>query len=153
MGAELLVGDPPNAMMATSPTPRGAGQDVFRRLAKGLTARTGSATAAVLVVCGAVAWLALGLISGFPRWWELLGTGGVPLLTFLMVVLLQHTQNHDALATQLKLDELIRATHGATNRMMTVEEASPKDLDRIQADFRSQSESALRQSPSGLQLP
>ena len=153
MGAELLVGGPPQHQDGHVAHESRSGSGLFRRLAKGLTARTGSATAAVLVVCGAAAWLALGVISGFPRWWELLVTGGVPLLTFLMVVLLQHTQNHDALATQLKLDELIRATHGATNRMMTVEEASPKDLDRIQADFRSQSESAVRESPSGLQLP
>jgi hypothetical protein len=46
------------------------------------------------------------------------------------------TQNHDARATQLKLDELIRVTEGATNRMMTVEDASPDDLDHIQDDFR-----------------
>jgi low affinity Fe/Cu permease len=117
---------------------------VFRRLARGLTVRTGSATAAVLVVCGGFAWLALGVFTGFPRWWELLVTAGVPLLTFLMVVLLQHTQNHNAQAIQLKLDELIRATQGATNRMMTVEDASPEDLDRIRDDFRTQAESASR---------
>ena len=59
-----------------------------------------------------------------------------------MLVLIQHTQSHDDRATQVKLDELIRATHGATNRMMTVEQASPEDLDRISDDFRSQAESA-----------
>jgi low affinity Fe/Cu permease len=153
VGAELLVGVSAQHHDDHVAHESRSGSGLFRRVAKGLSARTGSATAAVLVVCGAVAWLALGVISGFPRWWELLVTGGVPLLTFLVVVLLQHTQNHDALAIQLKLDELIRATHGATNRMMTVEEASPEDLERIQADFRSQSESAARDSPSGLQVP
>jgi low affinity Fe/Cu permease len=79
---------------------------------------------------------ALGLAFRFPRWWELGITIGFPILTLLMMVLLQHTQNHDARATQLKLDELIRVTEGATNRMMTVEDASPDDLDHIQDDFR-----------------
>lgn len=67
---------------------------------------------------------------------------GVPFLTLLMVVLIQHTQNHDDRATQLKLDELIRATRHATNRMMTVEDASRADLDRIHDNFQSQAESA-----------
>ena len=58
----------------------------------------------------ASAWLVLGGLTDYPRWWELLVTAGVPFLTLLMVVLLQHTQNHDDRATQLKLDELIRAT-------------------------------------------
>jgi low affinity Fe/Cu permease len=115
---------------------------VFRRVARVLTAGTGSATGAGLVLVVAAAWIGLGAVTAFPRWWELLVTGGVPLLTLLMLVLLQHTQNHNARATQLKLDELIRATHGASNRMMTVEDASREDLDRIQDDFRNQAESA-----------
>ena len=89
------------------------------------------------MVAGGI-WLILGAATGFPRWWELVVTIGLPIITLLMVVLLQHTQNHDARATQLKLDELIRVTDGATNRMMTVEDASPTDLDRIQDDFRGQ---------------
>ena len=88
----------------------------------------------------------LGAITDFPRWWELLATSGVPFLTLLMLVLIQHTQNHDDRATQLKLDELIRATHSATNRMMTVEDASRADLDRIHDNFQSQAESG-RPSP------
>jgi low affinity Fe/Cu permease len=59
-----------------------------------------------------------------------------------MLVLIQHTESHNDRATQLKLDELIRASHGATNRMMTVEDASPQDLDKIQDAFRSEAESA-----------
>ena len=77
----------------------------------------------------------MGWATGFPRWWELVATAGVPFLTLLMVVLLQHTQNHDAQATQLKLDELIRSSRGASDRMMTVEKASGADLDRIHESF------------------
>jgi low affinity Fe/Cu permease len=116
--------------------------NVSRRLARHIKAGTGSAAAALVVVSAAVGWLLLGAITGFPRWWELLVTGGLPFLTLLMVVTLQQTQNHDDRATQLKLDELIRATRGAANRMMTVEDASPAHLDSIYEEFHSQADSA-----------
>ena len=121
----------------------------FRRLTRHITAATGSAGAAGVVVVAAAGWLVLGAITDFPRWWELLATVGVPFLTLLMVVLIQHTQNHDDRATQLKLDELIRATHSATNRMMTVEDASRADLDRIHDNFQSQAESGAPEPSDG----
>jgi low affinity Fe/Cu permease len=104
-------------------------------MARAATAASGSGWAALGIVAAGVAWTVVGWAAAFPRWWELVATGGVPFLTLLMVVLLQHTQNHDAQATQLKLDELIRATGEASDRMMTVENASPEDLDRIHASF------------------
>ena len=114
----------------------------FRRVARHISKGTGSAAAAAGVVAAAAGWLVLGAVTDFPRWWELMATVGLPFLTLLMVVLIQHTQNHDDRATQLKLDELIRATHGATNRMMTLEDASGAHLDHIREDFQSQAESA-----------
>jgi low affinity Fe/Cu permease len=111
-------------------------ETAYQRWARRLGEFAGSRGAAGAVGAFAVAWVALGLAFRFPRWWELGITIGFPILTLLMMVLLQHTQNHDARATQLKLDELIRVTEGATNRMMTVEDASPDDLDHIQDDFR-----------------
>jgi low affinity Fe/Cu permease len=94
------------------------------------------------VVGAAIAWLGLGASSGFPRWWELTATAGVPFVTLLMVVIVLHAQSHDDRAIQLKLDELIRATSVANNRMMTLEDASSEDLDRIRGDFRDKAESA-----------
>jgi low affinity Fe/Cu permease len=94
-------------------------------------------------------WLGLGGLTHFARWWELLATAGVPFITLLMVVIIQHTQNHDDRATHLKLDELIRATPGATNRMMTVEEASEEDLSRIRRDFRDEAEAAPEPASAG----
>jgi low affinity Fe/Cu permease len=114
----------------------------FSRLAHRLTDFTGSGLAVALVVVAFVVWLGLGVATGYPRWWELVVTTGMPFLTLLMLVVIQHTQNHDDRATQLKLDELIRASEQATNRMMTVEDASGEDLDRIRADFRGRSQSA-----------
>ena len=114
----------------------------FRRVTQRLTNATGSAAAATIIGGAGVVWLILGILTDHPRWWELIVTAGVPLVTLLMVVMLQHTQNHDARATQLKLDELIRASQGATNSMMTVEDASADDLGRIYEDFHTQAESA-----------
>ncbi len=111
-------------------------------MAQRLTAAAGSGSAVIAVVVAFVVWMVIGIATDFPRWWELGATAGVPFLTLLMLVTIQHTQNHDDLATQLKLDELIRASHSATNRMMRVDDASPQDLDRIQTDFRLQAGSA-----------
>lgn len=110
----------------------------FQRLARRLSDRAGSGEAAATVAAAGLAWVVLGAVIDHPRWWELVVTVGLPIVTLLMVMLLQHTQNHDARATQLKLDELIRVSAHASNRMMTVEDASPSDLDRIQNDFRGQ---------------
>jgi low affinity Fe/Cu permease len=114
----------------------------FRRLSRRFRSGTGSSTAAAIVLGVASAWLVLGGLTDYPRWWELLVTAGVPFLTLLMVVLLQHTQNHDDRATQLKLDELIRATRTATNRMMTIEDASRAHLDHLHDEFQAQADSA-----------
>jgi low affinity Fe/Cu permease len=121
--------------------PRGE-QTAFSRLAGRIRSATGSAAAAAMVAGTAAVWVVVGVLIDYPRWWELLVTAGLPFVTLLMVVLLQYTQNHDDRATQLKLDELIRATHSATNRMMTVEEASPAHLDRIHEEFHTEAESA-----------
>jgi low affinity Fe/Cu permease len=114
----------------------------FRSVAERLTAITGSGTAAAGVAGAFVVWFVVGVATGYPRWWELCATAGLPFLTLVMLVMIQHTQNHDDRATQLKLDELIRASTGATNRMMTVEDASPDDLDKIRGDFREAADSA-----------
>jgi low affinity Fe/Cu permease len=115
---------------------------IFSRLARRLTAAAGSGTAAAIVVGSFVLWVGVGARADFPRWWELCATVGPTFVTLLMLVLIQHTESHNDRATQLKLDELIRASHGATNRMMTVEDASPQDLDKIQDAFRSEADSA-----------
>lgn len=81
------------------------------------------------------AWTIVGLANDFPRWWELVMTVGVPSLSLLLITVVQHTQNHANRVTQLKLGELIRASADATNRMITIDEASSSDLDLIHAEF------------------
>lgn len=67
--------------------------------------------------------------------WQLVINTGTTIVTFLMVFLIQNTQNRDAAAVQLKLDELIRASSSARNRLLTLEDLSDKELDRMKASF------------------
>ena len=107
----------------------------FTRAAQRITTWAGSALAAVEVMAALVAWVVIGFVTGFSRWWEVSATVGLSFVTLLMLILIQHTQNHDDQAVQLKLDELIRATAGATNQMMRLEGASQHDLERIRQAF------------------
>ena len=96
---------------------------------------TGSVEAAAILVALLMAWAIVGFESDFPRWWELVMTIGVPVVALLMLIVVQHTQSHANRATQLKLDELIWASARANNHMMTLEDASGSDLERIHAEF------------------
>ncbi len=104
-------------------------------MAQRITHWSGSASAAVGVVAALLVWVAVGAWADFPRWWEVGATVGLSFITLLMLVLIQHTQNHDDEAVQLKLDELIRANPDATNNMMRLEDASQSDLARIRRAF------------------
>jgi low affinity Fe/Cu permease len=108
----------------------------FTRLAQRITVLSGSAGAALVVVLLLVIWVVAGMIMSFPGWWESVVAVGLPFATLLMLVLIQHTQNHDDQAVQLKLDELIRASADASNQMMVVEDSSQEDLDRVRDAFK-----------------
>jgi low affinity Fe/Cu permease len=108
----------------------------FTRMAQRITRWSGSASAAAGVVVALLVWIAIGARADFPRWWEVGATVGLSFVTLLMLVLIQHTQNHDDEAVQLKLDELIRANPEASNDMMRLEDAGQSDLARIREAFR-----------------
>ncbi|HEX3539117.1 MAG TPA: low affinity iron permease family protein [Acidimicrobiales bacterium] len=107
----------------------------YSRLAARITHWSGSAWAATGVMVALLVWVATGWLAGFPRWWELCATIGLSFVTLLMLVLIQHTQNHDDQAVQLKLDELIRANINAANAMMRLEDAGQADMARIRQAF------------------
>ena len=91
-------------------------------------AHAGSGVAAAVLVVG---WLALGLTKGFPGWWQTtlyVVTGSV---TFVMVFVIQHTQQRQTAATQRKLDELLRSSEPADSTLIAVEEASDHDLEAL----------------------
>jgi low affinity Fe/Cu permease len=108
---------------------------LFNRFAK-LTSRTvghpSTFVAAVLVI---LVWAVTGPIFGFSNTWQLAINTGTTIVTFLMVFLIQNTQNRDGAAVQLKLDELIRAIDRAHNGLLDLEELSGEDLDRLKGQY------------------
>lgn len=89
----------------------------------------------VLAVGIIVIWAILGPAFGFSDTWQLVVNTGTTIITFLMVFLIQHTQNKDSEAVQVKLDELIRAHHGAHNALLDLEELEVEDLDALREQY------------------
>ena len=89
-----------------------------------------------------VVWLVSGPLFGFSDTWQLVINTGTTIITFLMVFLIQNTQNRDSEAMHLKLDELIRAMRGAHNALLDLEELEDRDLDRIRKDYLELAKSA-----------
>jgi low affinity Fe/Cu permease len=84
-----------------------------------------------------IIWALLGPVFGFTDTWQLVINTGTTIVTFLMVFLIQHTQNRDALATHLKLDEIIRALESADNEIMTAEDQSDETLHELKQKYQS----------------
>ena len=95
-------------------------------------------------------WAATGPIFEFSDTWQLVINTSTTIITFLMVFLIQNTQNRDSVATQLKLDELIRTMNGAHNRLLDIEELSDEDLARIRARFEALARESRENLKSGL---
>jgi low affinity Fe/Cu permease len=83
-----------------------------------------------------VVWALTGPIFHFSDTWQLIINTGTTIVTFLMVFLIQNTQNRDAKAVHLKLDELIRAIEGARNRLVDLEELSDDELKKLEHEFK-----------------
>jgi low affinity Fe/Cu permease len=94
--------------------------------------RPGALMAAIILVA---AWVVTGPVFGFSDTWQLVINSLTSAVTFVMVFLIQSAQNRDTAAIQLKLDELIRATHGATNDLMALERESEETLEQVQAEL------------------
>jgi low affinity Fe/Cu permease len=113
----------------------GKGQ-FFRRCSQGVSIAVGSPWAFLLAVAIVAAWAISGPLFGYSDTWQLVINTGTTIVTFLMVFLIQHTQNRDSLATQLKLDELLRAVHNARTGLVDLEEQSDEELARIHKEFQ-----------------
>jgi low affinity Fe/Cu permease len=116
----------------------------FPRFAHATAAAVGAPWAFVVAVTVVVLWGFAGPASGYSDRWQLVINTGTTVVTFLMVFLIQNTQNREARVTQLKLDELIRAVKQARNQLVAMEEMSDEELERLQREFHHLHEEAGR---------
>ena len=110
--------------------------DAFRVFARRSSTILGSAwsfTGALLII---LVWILTGPTFHFSDTWQLIINTGTTIVTFLMVFLIQNTQNRDAKAMHLKLDEMIRALKGARNELVDLEDLSDEDLKKLEEQFR-----------------
>lgn len=107
----------------------------FLRFAKAASHATGHPIAFLSAVTIVVLWALTGPLFGFSDTWQLVINTGTTIITFLMVFLIQNTQNRDTGAMQVKLDELIRAVEGAQNALLDLEELDDAELERIRGDY------------------
>jgi low affinity Fe/Cu permease len=110
-------------------------RDAFGIFARKTSSVLGTAWAFVVAILIIVIWAATGHAFGYSDTWQLIINTGTTIVTFLMVFLIQNTQNRDAKAVHLKLDELIRALGGARNKLVDLEKLSDDELKTLEAEF------------------
>jgi low affinity Fe/Cu permease len=115
-------------------------KEFFRNFSQKTSEVVGSPSSFITALIILLIWAFSGPIFHFSDTWQLVINTATTIITFLMVFLIQNTQNRDAKATHLKLDELIRAIHGARNKLVNLEELSDDELDQLQKQFRRISE-------------
>jgi low affinity Fe/Cu permease len=122
----------------------------FTRFAKWTARMAGRPSTFMGAVAIILGWAFTGPVFGFSDTWQLIINTGTTIVTFLMVFLIQNTQNRDAEAIQVKLDELIRALKGAHNALLDLEELEEEELDRIRAHYGQLAEKARAGLRQGL---
>jgi low affinity Fe/Cu permease len=120
----------------------------FARTSRRLTSWLGSPQWVLVIALFLAVWLVVGVASDFPRWWELAITIGLPFLTLLLLAVIQHTQNHESNAIELKLDELLCALDPASDAMVRIEEAGEEELEQLQDHFGEKPKEARSASPT-----
>lgn len=113
----------------------------FATLAGRAASLAGSYVTFILAVGLVVVWALTGPLFGFSSSWQLVINTSTTIVTFLMVFLIQNTQNRDSIALHLKLDELIRAIEQADDRLMEAEDETDRELRRLKAEYRQIAES------------
>jgi low affinity Fe/Cu permease len=117
---------------------------LFTRFAKWAARATGKPATFIGAALLIVVWAISGPIFDFSDTWQLVINTGTTIITFLMVFLIQNTQNRDTEAMHIKLDELIRAVDTAQNTMMNLEQLDEKELDEIRAEYEEMAEKARK---------
>src|SRR5207247_9500809 len=123
---------------------------VFRRFAHAAAEAVGSFWSFMIAVLVIAVWAITGPLFGFSDTWQLVINTGTTIVTFLMVFLIQNTQNRDSEAIQVKLDELIRLSKGGHNVLLDLEELEEEELDRIRESYCKIAEEAREKLRQGL---
>src|SRR5438445_232203 len=123
-------------------------RDAFGIFARKTSTVLGSAWAFVVASAVILIWAATGHAFNYSDTWQLIINTGTTIVTFLMVFLIQNTQNRDAKAVHLKLDELIRALHGARDRLVDLEKLSDDELKTLEEEFERIHKQADRTKPT-----
>src|SRR6188508_1204485 len=111
-------------------------EDLFAKVAGKISQATGSFWTFSAALAVVLVWAATGPIFHYSETWQLVINTGTTIVTFLMVFVIQHAQNKDMRAVQLKLNELIAAVDGASNRLIDIEDLSERELERLYARYR-----------------
>ena len=119
-------------------------KSMFSRFAKWTSHICGSPPAFGLAVSTIAVWAVTGPVFGFSDTWQLVINTGTTIVTFLMVFLIQNTQNRDSEAIQVKLDEIIRSINGAHTALLDLEELEEEELDAIHREYCLLAERARR---------
>ena len=122
---------------------------LFTRIATAIAHAAGQPLAFLLAFGVILVWLVTGPVFGFSDTWQLVINTGTTIVTFLMVFLIQNTQNRDTEAIQVKLDELIRATEGAHNALLDIEELDQEALDAFRNRYEALAASARNERGFG----
>ena len=111
-------------------------RDLFHHFSVKTSSAVGSPWAFILAVLAIIVWIVTGPIFKFSNSWQLVINTGTTIITFLMVFLIQNTQNRDARAIHLKLDELIRSIKTARNKLVDLENCTDDELEQLEQEFR-----------------
>jgi low affinity Fe/Cu permease len=130
----------------------GSSHEVFRKIAQRTAHGVGHPWAFCFALLVVVVWAVTGPIFKFSDTWQLVINTGTTIVTFLMVFLIQNTQNRDSHAIHLKLDELIRANARARNALLVAEELTEKELDDLQQEFERLAKEKLAERESDPQI-
>lgn len=115
-------------------------RDIFRSTSNYISHLVGTPKAFIIALLIIIVWLLSGPLFNYSNTWQLIINTTTTIITFLMVFLIQNTQNREAKATQIKLDELIRVISKARKSMVTIEYQEDEEIDKVADEFRNLSE-------------